>query len=159
MPDVAANPTADPATLYAPPPTTSTSTSGDPNTPSTPVLLQEPVHSWQYDEIVFTDPPKQFLDILLANPPTPLPKMKKRPIPPNPAHVPSLGPQQPTPGTPSKGGGSNVPEFTQVLERDEAERLDAAKRAVLDATEVQRALLIEREQELKMLKEQLDMTS
>lgn len=153
MPDVAANPTSDPATLYAPPPTTSTSTPGDPNAPSTPVPLQEPVHSWQYDEIVFTDPPKQFLDILLANPPTPLPKTKKRPNPPNPAHVLSLGPQPLVPGTPSKGGGSDLPEFTQVLERDEAERLDAAKRAVLDATDAQRVLLIEREQELKRLKE------
>lgn len=159
IPDVAANPTADPATLYAPPPTTSTSASGDPDAPTTPSPALEPVHSWQYDEIVFTDPPKQFLDILLANPPTPLPKTKKRPNPPNPAHIASLGPQPPTPGTPSKGGGGNIPEFTQVLERDEGERLDAAKRAVLDATDAHRVLLIEKEQELKRLKEQLDIVS
>lgn len=158
MPDVAANPTADPATLYAPPPTASTSTStpGDPNAPANPQPLLEPVHSWQYDEIVFTDPPKAFLDILLANPPTPLPKMKKRPIPPNPAHVPSLGPQPSVPGTPTKGSGGNMPEFTQVLERDEAERLDAAKRAVVDATDAQRVLLIEKEREFERLRRELE---
>lgn len=158
VPDVAANPSTDPATMYILPPTASTSTStpGDSGVPANPQPLPEPVHSWQYDEIVFTDPPKAFLDILLANPPTPLPKTKKRPAPPNPAYVPSLGPQPATPGTPTKVGGGNIPEFTQILERDEAERLDAAKRAVVDATDAQRALLIEKERELERLRRELE---
>lgn len=38
-----------------------------------------PIHAWQYDEIVFSDPPRQFLDILNAHPPTPLPAKSRRP--------------------------------------------------------------------------------
>ncbi|WWC71993.1 uncharacterized protein I206_105952 [Kwoniella pini CBS 10737] len=38
-----------------------------------------PVHSWQYDELIFSDPPKNFLDILNENPPTPLPNKNRRP--------------------------------------------------------------------------------
>lgn len=38
-----------------------------------------PIHAWQYDEIVFSDPPRQFLDILNAHPPTPLPAKNRRP--------------------------------------------------------------------------------
>lgn len=152
MPDTAANPTADPATLYAPPPSTSTSTPGDPNAPPVPNL--EPVHSWQYDEVVFTDPPKVFFDVLLNNPPTPLPKMRRRPIPPNPAHVISLGPQPPE--TPVKGMNPRAhPEFTLVLERDEAERLDAAKHVVMDASVRQRLLLEEKERELERLRNEM----
>ncbi|WWC94834.1 hypothetical protein V866_001684 [Kwoniella sp. B9012] len=37
-----------------------------------------PVHSWQYDEIVFSDPPKNFLDILNEHPPKGLPKINRR---------------------------------------------------------------------------------
>ncbi|KAI5993677.1 yeats family-domain-containing protein [Pisolithus albus] len=40
-----------------------------------------PVHSWQYDEIVFTDPFQSFLTLLTAHPPTPLPKTSKNPTP------------------------------------------------------------------------------
>jgi YEATS domain-containing protein 4 len=35
-------------------------------------LLMSPVHSYQYDEIVFTDPTETFLNTLVAYPPTPL---------------------------------------------------------------------------------------
>lgn len=38
-----------------------------------------PVHSWQYDEIVFSDPPQNFLQILEEHPPTPLPARNRRP--------------------------------------------------------------------------------
>ncbi|WRT70250.1 uncharacterized protein IL334_007245 [Kwoniella shivajii] len=38
-----------------------------------------PVHSWQYDELIFSDPSKIFLDILNENPPTPLPNKNRRP--------------------------------------------------------------------------------
>jgi YEATS domain-containing protein 4 len=37
-----------------------------------------PVHAWQYDELVFSDPPTSFLSILNANPPTPLPPKNRR---------------------------------------------------------------------------------
>lgn len=154
MPDTSAEPTRDPATLYAATPTAVTTTVTNPDGSTTTTTTQPPepvpVHSWQYDEIVFTDPPKAFLEILMQHPPTPLPKhssSKKRPPPPNAAHVASLG------WNSNKTGA--VPEFTERLERDEAERLDAAKRAIVDATDVQRHLLIEKEKELEKLKREL----
>lgn len=43
------------------------------------IAARLPVHAWQYDELVFTDPPANFLSILNANPPTPLPNRNRRP--------------------------------------------------------------------------------
>lgn len=43
------------------------------------IAARLPVHAWQYDEIVFTDPPANFLNILNAHPPTPLPAKNRRP--------------------------------------------------------------------------------
>jgi YEATS domain-containing protein 4 len=153
MPDTSAEPTKDPALLWAGPPQPKIIANADGSTSTipAPTIDPEPVHSWQYDEITFTDPPKAFLDILMSHPPTPLPKhtsSKKRPLPPNVAHVQSLG------WATNRGGA--VPEFTERLERDEAERLDAAKRAVIDATEVLRASLIEKEKELESLRRQVN---
>jgi YEATS domain-containing protein 4 len=50
-------------------------------TPSHPISIAAklPVHAWQYDELVFSDPPLTFLNILNANPPTPLPPKNRRP--------------------------------------------------------------------------------
>ena len=78
-----------------------------------------PVHSWQYDEIVFNDPFQSFLNILTAHPPTLLPKTRRRPVP--------FCSAFPTPAAleVAKGG---VPEFQQEMEMDEGERLDAALR-------------------------------
>ena len=39
---------------------------------SEPAVLISPVHSYQYDEIVFTDPTETFYDILIQSPPTAL---------------------------------------------------------------------------------------
>ncbi|KAF8338840.1 uncharacterized protein EI90DRAFT_3279412 [Cantharellus anzutake] len=130
VPDLAAHPGQDPALII--PPVTQPP--------------PEPVHSWQYDEIVFTDPLKPFLDILMAHPPTQWPKMKRRAIPPNPAHPDSLAP-------PAQRG---APEFTQVIERDEAERLDAAKRKLVEEAERLRAALIEKEKELARLRKEVE---
>ncbi|KZT29388.1 yeats family protein [Neolentinus lepideus HHB14362 ss-1] len=104
-----------------------------------------PVHSWQYDEIVFNDPFQSFLQTLLAHPPTPLPKTKRRPIP---FHATNPGSLEA-----SKGG---VPEFTALMEKEEAERLDVAKQAVIAETDKWRNILIEKEKELKKLKKQLE---
>ncbi|WVR07701.1 hypothetical protein IAU60_004743 [Kwoniella sp. DSM 27419] len=38
-----------------------------------------PVHAWQYDELIFSDPPRAFLDLLNEHPPTPLPGKNRRP--------------------------------------------------------------------------------
>ncbi|KAK8853197.1 hypothetical protein IAR55_003899 [Kwoniella newhampshirensis] len=56
----------------------STITVIDPNQPIS-IASRYPVHAWQYDELVFSDPPKPFLDILNEHPPTPLPARNRRP--------------------------------------------------------------------------------
>ncbi|TXT05951.1 hypothetical protein VHUM_03712 [Vanrija humicola] len=38
-----------------------------------------PVHAWQYDELVFSDPQTNFLNLLNEHPPTPLPARNRRP--------------------------------------------------------------------------------
>ncbi|KAF8759610.1 chromatin organization [Rhizoctonia solani] len=53
--------------------------------PVTAPPTRDPIHAWQYDEIVFTDPPAPFMKILLEHPPTPLPKTKRRLA--NPPHI------------------------------------------------------------------------
>lgn len=106
-----------------------------------------PVHSWQYDEIVFNDPFQSFLNILTAHPPTPLPRASKKPVPYNTANPASL--------EASRGG---VPEFTQAMEKEEAEKLEAAKKAVLMEQDRLRLRLYEREKELDLLKQQLGET-
>ncbi|EDR12235.1 uncharacterized protein LACBIDRAFT_153989, partial [Laccaria bicolor S238N-H82] len=71
--------------------------SGDPEIPPLDVAMKlGPVHSWQYDEIVFNDPYQNFLNLLTAHPPTPLPKAKRR----------------------------GVPEFNTLMEKEEADRLE-----------------------------------
>ncbi|TFK55399.1 yeats family protein [Heliocybe sulcata] len=109
-------------------------------------LKMGPVHSWQYDEIVFNDPFQSFLQTLLAHPPTPLPKTKRKPVPFHAANPGSL--------EASKGG---VPEFTAAMEKEEAERLENAKQAVIAETDKWRNILIEKEKELEKLKRQLEL--
>lgn len=119
---------------------------GDPEIPPLEqAIALGPVHSWQYDEIVFTDPYQSFLNILTARPPTPLPKMKRRPIPFHTANPGSL--------EASKGG---LPEFTQAMEKEEAERLEEAKKSVIAQQNKWRAILIEREKELQKLQKELN---
>ncbi|ODN94691.1 hypothetical protein L198_04832 [Cryptococcus wingfieldii CBS 7118] len=64
----------------APPSTSTPAPETAPSTPasSLPAPYAAPVHSWQYDEIVFHDPPRVFLDILNAHPPTALPPKNRR---------------------------------------------------------------------------------
>ncbi|KAH9948813.1 yeats family protein [Amylocystis lapponica] len=120
--------------------------SGDPEIPPLDAAMKMgPVHSWQYDEIVFHEPFQSFLNILTAHPPTPLPKTKRRPVPFHTANPGSL--------EASKGG---VPEFTLQMEREESERLDSARKAVIVEQEKWREKLIEKEKELERLQGQLD---
>ncbi|ODN73207.1 hypothetical protein L202_07766 [Cryptococcus amylolentus CBS 6039] len=64
----------------APPSTSTPAPEIAPSTPAStlPAPYAAPVHSWQYDEIVFHDPPRVFLDILNAHPPTALPPKNRR---------------------------------------------------------------------------------
>lgn len=118
---------------------------GDPEIPPIEVAMKlGPVNSWQYDEIVFHDPYQNFLNLLTAHPPTPLPKTKKKPVPFHLAHPGSL--------EASKGG---VPEFTTLMEKDEADRLEEARKNVIAEQEKWRGILIEKEKELEKLQKQL----
>lgn len=119
--------------------------SGEPEVPplETAIALG-PVHSWQYDEIVFNDPFQSFLNILTAHPPTPLPKSKRRPVP---FHIANPGSLEA-----SKGG---VPEFTAAMEREETERLEGARKAIIEQQNKWRGILIEREKELEKLQKEV----
>ncbi|EAU84197.1 YEATS family protein [Coprinopsis cinerea okayama7 len=103
-----------------------------------------PVHSWQYDEIVFNDPSAHFLNILTQHPPTPLPKIRRNPVPFNIANLASF--------EDSKGG---TPEFYSGMIQEEAERLEEARKKVIAEQERLRTELIEKEKELERLKKQL----
>lgn len=114
---------------------------GEPEIPPLEVAIKHgPVHSWQYDEVVFNDPFQNFLNTLTAHPPNPLPKMRRRPVPFHLAHPTSL--------EASKGG---TPEFTQLMEKEEQERLEEARKAVVLETDRWRNTLITKEKELERL--------
>ncbi|KAI0751059.1 yeats family protein [Daedaleopsis nitida] len=120
--------------------------SGEPEIPPLEVALKHgPVHSWQYDELVFCDPFQSFLSILTAHPPTAMPKVKRRPVPFHTSNAASL--------EASKGG---TPEFTQEMEKEEAERLDKALKMVVEDTHIWRNKQIEKENELNRLKKELE---
>jgi YEATS domain-containing protein 4 len=120
---------------------------GELEVPPPEVALQHgPVHSWQYDEIVFSDPFSNFLTTLTAHPPTPLPATKRRLAPFHSAFPGGL--------EESKSGG--VPEFSQAMEKEEAQRLIKAKQTVLAEQEKWREILLEKEKELEKLQQQLN---
>nr|VWO96102.1 N/A [Ganoderma boninense] len=123
-----------------------TAKSGEPEIPTLENALKSgPVHSWQYDEIVFSDPFQSFLNILTAHPPTMLPKVKRRPVPFHTAHPGSL--------EASKGG---TPEFQQEMEKEEAERIEKALKQIVEDTHKWRNKLIEQENESNKLKKELE---
>ncbi|KAF9035092.1 yeats family protein [Hymenopellis radicata] len=117
--------------------------SGEPEIPPIEEAIKMgPVHSWQYDEIVFNEPFNTFLETLKQYMPTPLPKMKRRPVPFHIANPASLDD--------TKTG--TTPEFNQEMEKEEAEKLDKAKATLLAETEKCRTLLATREKELQLLR-------
>lgn len=124
------------------PPATSPDPAGAAGALTAASPTRDPIHAWQYDEIVFTDPPATFMKILLDHPPTPLPKIKRRPAnPPHVAHPASLA-------VTARG----APEFSLALEKEEAERLEAARKAVAEQTDRMRAELTETEKELESIR-------
>ena len=106
-------------------------------------VFDEPVHSWQYDEIVFSDPYQNFLNLLTQHPPTPLPKTKTKPVP---FHLSNPGSLEA-----SKGG---MPEFTVVMEKEECDRLEEAKRSIMAEQTRWKEILLEKERELEQLQKQ-----
>ncbi|TFK71993.1 yeats family protein [Pluteus cervinus] len=116
---------------------------GEPEIPPLDVAIKSgPVHSWQYDEVVFSDPTQAFLNTLMAHPPTPLPKVKRRPVPFHQVNPASL--------EASKGG---TPEFNTLMEQEEAERLLEAKKKIAVQQERMKNILLEKERELERLQQ------
>ncbi|KAF7335318.1 Yeats family protein [Mycena sanguinolenta] len=115
--------------------------SGDPEIPPLDAAIKAgPVHSWQYDELVFNDPFQTFLATLTAHPPTQLVRSRRKPVPFHLAHQGGF--------EASKGG---TPEFTQQMEKEEAERLEEARKAIVAEDERWRVKLVEKEKELQQL--------
>jgi YEATS domain-containing protein 4 len=132
------------------------------------IATKLPVHSWQYDEIVFNDPPAAFLEILNEHPPTPLPakfrrprdqrekeegskKKKGRPSAirgdsraqtqePGAAGTPA--PAGPVVGIPGESGSADVPlEFAKEMETGEFNRLTDARLTIIDQMDKWRYVL------------------
>ncbi|BGP12937.1 hypothetical protein JCM10213_004357 [Rhodosporidiobolus nylandii] len=103
-----------------------------------PVL--SPVHSWQYEEIVFTEPTEAFYATLLEHKPTPLPRTNRHP---------KLL-------THPLSAGGNIGEFTTEMEEEEGQRLEKAKQKVRDQMEELRKQLVGHEQELGGLKKEVE---
>ncbi|GAA5831737.1 hypothetical protein JCM11251_003861 [Rhodosporidiobolus azoricus] len=108
--------------------------------PQYPPPVLSPVHSWQYEEIVFTEPTETFYGMLLENKPTPLPRTNRHPR--------LL--------THPLSAGGNIGEFSVDMEDEEGQRLDKAKQKTLDQIEEMRKQLLEYEQELGGLKKEVE---
>ncbi|KAF5371169.1 hypothetical protein D9758_004153 [Tetrapyrgos nigripes] len=123
--------------------------SGEPEIPPLEDAIRKgPVHSWQYDEIVFSDPYQNFLNLLMAHPPTLLPKDRRNK--PAPFHIANPSSLREAANVTSEIG---VPEFMQAMEKDEAERLEAAKKQVLAEQEKWKKILLEKNEELQRLQQ------
>lgn len=92
-----------------------------------------PVHSWQYDEIVFPSPPEPFLNILMQHAPNTLPSSSRFPSNANPPG--GSGGQGGQGAPPQIGSGGIFGEISKEAEKSEAERLEDARRKVLDEIE------------------------
>ncbi|SCZ91031.1 BZ3500_MvSof-1268-A1-R1_Chr1-3g02494 [Microbotryum saponariae] len=108
-----------------------------------PSLVLSPVHSWQYEQVVFVEPTEAFYSLLLANPQTALPKTNRHP---------KLLVHQ-------LGGGGHFGEFTLDMEREEGDRLDEARRKTMVEIDALRKRLVGGEKELLAIKQQVEQLS
>jgi len=119
---------------------------GEPEIPPLDIAVKMgPVHAWQYDEVVFNDPYQNFLNLLTQHPPTPLPKLKRKPVPFHPANFKEV--------EASRGG---VPEFHAGMEKEESDRLEEARKTIIAEQDHWRGILIEREKEIQRLQREVD---
>ena len=81
----------------------------------------------------------------MKHPPTLLPNVRKKPVPPHHSQV----------GLASDAD-VEAPEFSAVMEKDEADRLEAARKNLVVETDKMRAILIAKEKELEQLKKQTE---
>ena len=93
---------------------------------------------------MFNEPYQSFLNLLTSHPPTPLTNIRKKPVPPSQSHTGSI-----------TDADAEPPEFSMVMEKDEADRLEVALKAIVAETDKMRSILIAREKELEMLKKQM----
>lgn len=97
-----------------------------------PIPIISPVHSWQYEEIIFNEPTEHFYTTLLSNPPTPLPGNNRFPeVLTNPL-----------------SGGGNIGEFSKEMERREFERLEGGRVRTGKLIDEMKRQLIEAEKEM-----------
>lgn len=89
------------------------------------------VYSWHYDDLVFTEPSEALFRLLTQHPPTPLPKEPRW-------HV--VGPT---------GPGGNRLEFSEAVKEKEGERLEQARKEVMQETEAWRNRLLRAEEKKK----------
>ncbi|GAA6022931.1 hypothetical protein JCM10207_006868 [Rhodosporidiobolus poonsookiae] len=108
--------------------------------PQYPAPVLSPVHSWQYEEIVFTEPTELFYTALLENRPSPLPSSNRHP---------KLL-------THPLSAGGNIGEFSLEMEAEEGHRLSKGRQRVLDQIEEMRMQLVAHEQELTGLKREVE---
>lgn len=104
----------------------------EPVAPEPPALILSPVHSWQYEEIVFSEPTETFYSLLYSRPPTALPPINRHPE--------AL--------TLALGAGGNFGEFSVDMEKQEGNRLEEARLQAVAETGELKARLISHEEEL-----------
>lgn len=97
------------------------------------------VHSWQFDEVVFNDPTEALYNIMVQNPPTPLPKKPR-----------IAKTAFPAPISPHNGGAFG--ELCLETESKEGERISAARDKLVKELDEFRARLTASETESKELK-------
>ncbi|MBW0503130.1 hypothetical protein O181_042845 [Austropuccinia psidii MF-1] len=121
--------------------TPSDSNQSSPEPTESPSLqpVQSAIHSWQYDEIVFTEPFESFYQKLLAHPPTPLPALNRFPK----HYIKQIG---------NKG---EFGEFTTGVEERESKKLSWAQLTVLMEIDRLKTKLIRKEKELNEIKKVL----
>ena len=81
----------------------------------------------------------------MKHPPAPLPNVRKKPVPPHQSQIGS-----------ASDADTEAPEFSAVMERDEAEKLEAGRKNVIVETDKVRAILIAKEKELEQLKKRVE---
>lgn len=99
--------------------------------------------TWRLKQIVFTEPQQAFLNILMRNPPTHLPKAKRKLL-------------SNTPETSAFLTGKGNPEFTQDMEKEESDRLEEVRKALISQGEEWRMKLIQLENEVQRLNRELE---
>ncbi|GAA5980470.1 hypothetical protein JCM10908_001663 [Rhodotorula pacifica] len=111
-----------------------------PDNPNPPPPVLSPVHSWQYEELCFTEPTEAFYGVLLEHKPTPLPKTNRHP---------KLL-------THPLSSGGNIGEFSLEMEEEEAARIEKAREKTLEQIEDLRRQLVSHNEELQAVKAEIE---